>query len=115
MKNHQIYQNFNFRQIVLFEHLKMFCQLFFSWLSANPIYFLTTEAIRLKCRHGVYNYVLCAMTIFCYLSITVGYMFYHISAYSSIMDNYMITYLLYFIINALFRFLTHLIALTLIL
>ena len=73
MKNHQIYQNFNFRGIVSFnfKHLRMFSQLFFSnWLSYNPIYFITTKAKCLKDWQGVYHYVLCAMLYFVILTLS---------------------------------------------
>ena len=110
MKNHQIYHSFNFCGIVLVGHKKNtqkcfpnFFPFFSSLLSNNPIYFFTTEAVLLKWWQCVYNYVLCAMIIFCYLSITVGYFFYHISAFSSKIDNYMFTYLLYFIIMIIYN------------
>ena len=43
-----------------------------------------------------YKYVMCAMIIFCYLSITVGYRF--LSHFCILVKNYMFTYVLYFII-----------------
>ena len=47
MENHQIYQSFNFCEIVLFKHLKMFSKLsFLSWLSYNPIYFFISLLLK---------------------------------------------------------------------
>ena len=62
---------------------------------------LLQTLLNLRYRSGVTminNYVLYARIIFCYLSITVGICFYHISAFSSLIDHYIIIYVLYFIV-----------------
>ena len=60
--------------MVLYKYLKMF-PFFFKLVFYNPFYFFTPEAIYLKCWHCMYNSILYAMIIICYLSIAVGYMF----------------------------------------